>query len=181
MRRGLCGSVFPSGCFPDFSLLSFMPAGPQAEHPREWQGHGACLFPLQICRLRLPLRRETLCPRSHGGCAFRLLRGMWLWRWRGAALLFSSLLSSHLLLSAGAFLRPRAASPGRSAAGKPAGRPYGEAPHGRSRLLSCRISRGRELSCEPSPSLLIFRLTSFSASSGGSGSRQGQRSVCRPC
>ena len=44
-----------------------------------------------------------------------------------------------------------------------------------------RISRGRELSCEPSPSLLIFRLTSFSASSGGSGSRQGQRSVCRPC
>ena len=46
MRRGLCGSVSPSGRFPDFcavarppagecsefshALLSFMPAGPQA-------------------------------------------------------------------------------------------------------------------------------------------------------
>ena len=35
-----------------------------------------------------------------------------------------------------------------------------------------RVSRGRERSSEPSPSLLIFGLTSFSASSGGSGSRQ---------
>ena len=34
------------------------------------------------------------------------------------------------------------------------------------------VSRGREWSCEPSHSLLIFRLTSFSASSGGSWSKQ---------
>ena len=75
MRRGLCGSVSPSGRFPDFcavarppagecsefshALLSFMPARTQAEHPREWQGHGACLFPLQICRLMLTPSAEN--------------------------------------------------------------------------------------------------------------------------
>ena len=47
-----------------------------------------------------------------------------------------SLLSSPLLLSAGVFLCPRTALPGRSVTGKLTGRPYGEAPLGRSRLLS---------------------------------------------
>ena len=47
-----------------------------------------------------------------------------------------ALLSSSLLVSAGVFIRPRAALPCRSVTGKLTCRPHGEASHGRSQLLS---------------------------------------------
>ena len=129
MRRGLCGSVSPSGRFPDFcavarppagecsefshALLSFMPAGPQADLPPDAHSFGG----------KRSVRALIAAARSGSFGEGGLGDG-------------ESLLSSPLLLSAGVFLCPRTALPGRSVTGKLTGRPYGEAPLGRSRLLS---------------------------------------------
>lgn len=141
MRRGLSGSVSPSGRFPDLcavarppsgecsefstALLSFMPARPQTGHTG---GRGMALpgFRLKSAAFKLTpaagnalsaLSSRLRVPAPSRKADEKMGRRC-----------------SPLLLSAGAFLCHRAVLSGRSVAGKPADRHQGEAPHGRSQL-----------------------------------------------